>query len=162
MSNEIVECLKAAALVSFEDWKGREVPAEQARQIKWLWAVVIERLGELRVHLDGLELSLTSGVMAERIGLDGSGALNKELERRGLPPYDELRDFYYVVACATRFTHEESLSKFASQRGARSSDYYRMVERTGCTWTTVKENGAVWAKANALTHWAQWIRARRH
>jgi len=36
-------------------------------RIDWLWSVVVDRLGDIRVHLDEVQPSLTSGALAERL-----------------------------------------------------------------------------------------------
>ena len=161
MQDEIKRGLLVAALVAAEDWCGSTIPDAMALSVDWVWSVVLERVGDLRPYLDELQLSLSSGVLAGRMNLEGPKTLNALLWSRGLPSYDRLRDLYYVVAITERFSDTQTISKFALSRCARSAGYYRLFERTMCiTWTAVKCNGSTWAKAFALNQWAIWIRAQ--
>ena len=128
--------------------------SDSTDKIDWLWSQIEQRLGQLRPFLERTQLSLSAGVLARQLNLKDSRVLKGLLVQRGLPPFDRLRDPYYVVRLLQMDARKISLCTFSLRQGKDSSEYYRMVRRTtGLQWTIVQQRGVSWAKAFAIVQW---------
>lgn len=119
-----------------------------------VWETVLSRCGALIPLLMEVHLHLTAPKAALAIGLRDAKALRTELRRRRLPPFQDLRDWIYVVQLLERHANGEPIARFAMRRGSYPHQYYRLVGRvTGLSWARVSELGVHWARQRALTIW---------
>lgn len=122
------------------------------------WQSVMQRCVELAPMLASLRLKNTASKAAAVMGLDGPMALNRELQRRRLPPFGLMRDWCYVVKLVDRFGVDRSLANWALHRGEYPAVYYQFVRRvTGLTWRELLNRGTEWAQHRALAVWAPYL-----
>ncbi|WP_396215652.1 hypothetical protein [Gemmatimonas sp.] len=125
------------------------------------WSVTLQRLGPLQPILEQLSLRLTATGAARSIGLRSPSELRRWLTDRRLPPFQLLRDWYYVVRLIERFTPSEngspfdvSLANWALREGKAPSVYYMFVLRVAeRPWSVLRSSGPRIAKERALRMW---------
>ena len=119
------------------------------------WLSIVARCTEVTHLFEGCHLSLRVSHAANMLGLPNKQALQQMLLARRLPPFQRLRNWYYVVHLTERFAKEGALSRWALRRGDDPSGYYKLVRvTTGHTWNQVRARGPEWARTMALHVWA--------
>ena len=119
------------------------------------WLSIVARCTEVTHLFEGCHLSLRVSHAANMLGLPNKQALQQMLLARRLPPFQRLRNWYYVVHLTERFAKEGALSTWALRRGDDPSGYYKLVRvTTGHTWNQVRARGPEWARTMALHVWA--------
>lgn len=122
------------------------------------WELVVDRLGPLEPILKRVDLSLSARKAAISAGFASTHLLNRWLRSQQLPPFDSLRDWYYVEHLTNYAHNGGSLAAFALQRNQYPSIYYRFLDRvTGHAWGVVRKRGVTWVREAALRQWNHWI-----
>jgi hypothetical protein len=101
------------------------------------WHELRGRWQELFMLLDAVDLKLSPRQAAEKLGLQSTGTLHRELRRRGLPVFRELRDWHYVLQLH-ELAERDTLARVAFIRDTYPSVLYRFVRRvTRWEWRTI-------------------------
>jgi hypothetical protein len=141
-----------------------------AKDIERRWLETLARMSELVPMLESIDLKLRATGVAKQLQLRDAAALRQWLAARELPPFQLVRDWYYVVALAQRFsakptatTSSPTVSDWALCAGQSSSVYYSFVKRvTGDSWKTVRDAGSTASRRRALKIWEAYRRDGSH
>lgn len=113
------------------------------------WTLLLEKLHPLSALWYDLDLAVSARKAALELGLQRSAVLDEWLRTRGLPQYQLVRDWYYVVRLL-ELSEEVALSRWSLMRGRDPAMYYRLVTRvTRLSWTEVRDRGLPWARWRA-------------
>ena len=131
---------------------------QRDKSIDEQWAQVMRRCEKILPLFADLRLGLNASAAAETIGLNGARELDRWLVMKRLPPFRRLRPWIYLEQMVTRFDDEQTLNRWAEQRGYRGSVYYRFVVReTGQQWGDLKRLGPQWVRRHALNAWSAFL-----
>lgn len=120
------------------------------------WAAVIADCAPLLPLWASVDLTLSSRRAAHALGLGDSDALRDWLRQRRLPPYQSLRNWYYMVRLV-ELAEQGSLARWALSDERDPATYYRFVEReAGMSWSSVRRRGVRFVRARALAVWSPW------
>ena len=124
------------------------------------WDLVLRDLEPLRLGWHDVQLSFSARRAASALGLAGSSELHSWLATRGLPPYQVVRNWYYLAMLTERF-QRESLAHWALNRDHDPAVYYRFVLRTsGMHWKELQQKGGRWVRERALEIWRPYRRSQ--
>lgn len=103
------------------------------------WEAKLRQLAPLLSAFDELRLGFNESDAARTLGVRDVRALRAWLAQQRLPPYRQLRDWYYIVQFVTRFGGENSMTAWALRRGDPPRAYSRFVRQvTGRSWNELK------------------------
>jgi hypothetical protein len=118
------------------------------------WQAIRDRWDGLFRLLDTVDLRLSPRSCAEQLNLGSKGALERELQQRGLPRFRVLRDWWYVVTLHEN-AKQSSLADVALARGDYPSILYRFVRATtGLRWREIAAMNGAQLRKSALRVWA--------
>ncbi len=102
------------------------------------WEVVRLASGSLWQHFVECRLGLSRKEAAQFLGFASGALLDRHLRDTGLPPFQMLRNWVYVVLLVEWNAAGVSIAHWVLRRNGDPAVYYRFVPRvTTCSWTEV-------------------------
>lgn len=157
-----VTCQEAGAAVDGDRSKEtRSLPHTYEIDDELQWRRLLEACGPLVLLWASVDLTFSARRAARSLFLKDTRALLGWLVERRLPPYQILRNWYFVVRLA-EIAENGSLSKWALQNGRDPAIYYRFIERTtGASWKVIREGGLKATRLRAIRVLSPWRIASR-
>ena len=136
-------------------------PIEASTAVSASWTEMTIRLAPLVSILSDLRLRVRVTDACRALAVTSRATLSRELERRQLPPFRLLKNWYQVCAMVEAAENGASLCDVALHRGEYPTSCYRVVKSTtGHSWTEVRAKGSDWVKRCALQAWEPYTRLR--
>jgi len=115
------------------------------------WISLLAPIVTLTSLWSSVDLRLGVRAAAQRLSYSSTAELQRWLRSHDLPPYQPLRDVYYVVRLCEEAASGQSLAAWCLSRGRDPASYYRFIQRAcGKSWGEISQIGLVDQKAEAI------------